>query len=178
MDYRRAQISGGTFFFTLVTYQRKKLFEKPKNIHYLRQSFQKIKMSHPFKMNAFVILPDHLHCIWTLPNKDNDFSTRWRLIKSDFTRHCLEHYKDIPSVSRKHKNEQCIWQRRFWEHAIRNTTDFAQHLDYIHFNPVKHGYANAPSDWQYSSFSYYVDKGIYPMHWGCDNKINLNNARE
>jgi len=178
MDYRRAYIPGGTFFFTLVTYQRRKLFEEPSNIKLLQHCIKKVKEQHPFKMRAYVILPDHVHCIWTLPDNDIDFSTRWRLIKSYFTRDCVQHNNDIPSKSRRHKKEKCIWQRRFWEHAIRDENDFAQHVDYIHYNPVKHGYVSDPSGWPYSSLHFYMNKGVYPEHWGCDAAIGLHNLRE
>jgi putative transposase len=129
-------------------------------------------------MRAYVILPDHLHCIWTLPNDDVDFSIRWRLIKSYFTRDCAEHSNDISSKSRKHKKEKCIWQRRFWEHVIRDENDFVQHVDYIHYNPVKHGYVTDPADWLNSSFNFYKSKGVYLKGWGCDAAIREHDLRE
>ncbi len=122
----------------------------------------------PFIVDAIVVLPDHLHCIWTLPDNDADFSTRWRLIKSEVSRHCSEGYKRQRSSSRLAKGEQAIWQRRFWEHQIRDDRDFAQHVDYIHYNPVSHGLVAAPKDWRYSSFHRYVRGGIYPEDWGAD----------
>jgi putative transposase len=166
MNYRRSQIPGGAFFFTLVTYERRKLFSEQKNINLLRQVIHEIKQVHPFQMQAYVLLPDHFHCIWRLPDNDADFSTRWRLIKSYFTRSCVLPDDCNPTLTRKNKGEQCVWQRRFWEHAIKDDSDFENHVAYIHYNPVKHGYVNAPRDWQQSSIHYYIEKEIYPSNWG------------
>ena len=129
-----------------------------------------------YRGNSYI----HLHCIWTLPDGDADFSTRWRLIKSDVSRHCTEQYKRQRSSSRLAKGEQAIWQRRFWEHQIRDDRDFMQHVDYIHYNPVSHGLAAAPKDWQYSSFHRYVREGIYPEDWGADGQVIVDSrvARE
>jgi putative transposase len=123
-------------------------------------------INHPFTIDAFVVLPDHLHCIWTMPHGDKDFSTRWRLIKNYFTRRCDTRYKDLPSRSRKDKKEQAVWQRRFWEPLIRDEKDFISHVKYIHYNPVKHGLVTAPKDWEYSSFHRYVRDGLYDLEWG------------
>jgi len=119
-----------------------------------------------------VVLPDHLHAMWTLPDGNSDFSTRWRLIKTVFAR-------QIPaterlSAVRKRKGERGIWQRRFWEHAIRDEHDWERHVDYIHFNPVKHGYAKQAIDWPYSSFHRFVREGQYAVDWGggSDSKID------
>ena len=111
---------------------------------------------HPFHIDAFVLLPDHLHCLWTMPVDDHDFSTRWRLIKSAFTRQCEARYKEAPSKNMLAKQEQAVWQRRFWEHAIRDDRDFKNHLEYIHYNPVKHGLATTPAEWPTSTFHKYV----------------------
>ena len=170
MYYRRLQTPGASFFFTLVTYQRNPLFADIRNIKLLREVIKKVQIAHPFKIDAFALLPDHLHCIWTLPTGDADFSMRWRLIKSYFTRNCLSEYKNISTLGRKYKKEQCIWQRRFWEHQIRNEEDFKMHVEYIHYNPVKHGYAKAACDWNSSSFHRYVKAGIYNNDWGVDEK--------
>ena len=124
---------------------------------------------HPFTIDAFVLLPDHIHCIWTLPENDFDYSTRWMLIKSHFTRHYVINKNSVNlSTSRKNKREQNVWQRRFWEHQIRNQEDFNKHVDYIHFNPVKHGYVSKAKDWEYSSFPKYVRLGLYNDDWGQD----------
>ena len=151
MRYRRFRREGGTYFFTVVTYNRQQLFEAPEMVELLRESFRKVKQCHPFTIDAIVVLPDHLHCLWTLPDGDANFSTRWRLIKSEFSRHCPEKYKQPRSSARYKKQEQAIWQRRFWEHLIQDEDDFARHVKYIHHNPVKHGFVKRPHDWPYSS---------------------------
>jgi putative transposase len=156
-------VKGGTYFFTvnLVERKRKLLTE---HIDVLRTAFHAVKEAHPFRMDAVVILPDHLHTIWTLPQDDDDFSLRWRQIKSAFSRE-IEKVERI-SKSRAGRNERGIWQRRFWEHAIRDENDFTRHLNYIHFNPLKHGYVQRVVDWPYSSFHQYVRLGIYTADWG------------
>ena len=166
MQYRRAKVEGGTYFFTLVTHHRRKLLCEPENISLLRESFRYVMEKHPFKIDAIVILPDHLHCIWTLPEGDSDYSTRWRLIKSYFTRNCDSQYHGEMTTSRENKKEQALWQRRFWEHSIKNEKDLLNHIEYIHYNPVKHGLVQFPSEWKYSSFHRYVKDGIYARDWG------------
>ncbi|MGZ0079486.1 REP-associated tyrosine transposase [Methylomonas sp. YC3] len=145
------------------------------HIEILRESFRMVKQKHRFTMEAIVVLPEHLHAIWTLPDGDDDFSLRWRQIKSEFSRH-IEIGEKI-SDSRIRKNERGIWQRRFWEHQIKDDNDFAKHVDYIHFNPVKHGYVITVADWPYSSFHRYVKRGIIPANWcgvmGLENDLNL-----
>jgi putative transposase len=171
MQYRRAFAPGGTFFFTVVTYQRCPIFSTPQAVEYLRQALRYTLQRMPFTFVASVILPDHLHFIWTLPSGDSDFSTRWRLIKSHFTRHWHYGESQNKSISRQLKGEQGIWQRRFWEHLIRNDNDLARHIEYIHYNPVKHGLAKSPAEWQYSSFMQFVKNGIYPLDWSVDEKL-------
>ena len=173
MRYRRTRKKGGTYFFTVVTFNRANILLHPENISLLRDSFRKVMASHPFLIDAFILMPDHLHCIWTLPENDRDFSKRWRLIKSHFTRNCDNKYKQTPGESRKRKNEQAVWQRRFWEHLIRNENDFARHVEYLHYNPVKHGLVKAPADWEYSSFHKYVRNGKYDRKWGAGGDITL-----
>jgi len=173
MRYRRAKIRGGTYFFTVVTYQRKKILCFPDNVELLRRIFRQVMKDHPFEIDAFVLLPDHLHCIWTLPPEDTDFSKRWRLIKSYFSRQCHDEYKSQRSLSRLNKKEQAVWQRRFWEHVIRDEQDFIRHTEYIHYNPVKHGLAKSPKDWEYSSFHRAVKKGMYDSEWGSRAEIQF-----
>ena len=168
MQYRRSKTPGATYFFTVVTYNRNKMLCIPENVELLRNSFRQVMQEYPFKMDAFVLLPEHLHCIWTLPEDDADFSNRWRLVKNYFSRRCQDKFHGNVSVSRQRKGEKAIWQRRFWEHQIRNDRDFAQHVDYIHYNPVHHELVKAPKDWQFSSFHRYVRDGIYPIDWGID----------
>ena len=173
MEYRRAKISGGTYFFTVVTYDRNGIFTNPVNVTLLRNAFRHVMEKWPFKIDAFVLLPDHLHCIWTMPDGDMDFSKRWRLIKSYFTKSCLPEYRNIANDARIKKKEQAVWQRRFWEHFIRDDDDYLRHVEYIHYNPVKHGHAKAPRDWEYSSFHKYVRQGKYDPDWGAGDLIKF-----
>ena len=165
MEYRRTHIKGGRFFFTVVSYRREKIFTTAENIDVLRQGIRQVMQRHPFTIDAFVVLPEHLHCIWTMPQDDHDFSKRWRLIKSYFSRHCTHGHKE-QNETRIRKKEQTIWQRRFWEHFIRDEKDFISHVEYIHYNPVRHGFVQAPKDWKYSSFHRYTDNGVYDREWG------------
>ncbi|MGI0481813.1 REP-associated tyrosine transposase [Geminocystis sp. CENA526] len=173
MEYRRTQIQGGTYFFTVVTYNRHPILCYPDNIQLLREAFAYAMKRYPFIIDAIVILPDHLHCIWTLPEGDGDFSTRWRLIKSYFSRKCERKYQGQISKSRQKKQEKAIWQRRFWEHFIRDEQDFINHVDYIHYNPVHHGLVKAVKDWQYSSFDRYVKQEMYDRDWGISENITF-----
>jgi putative transposase len=166
MQYRRASTERGTYFFTVVTHNRRKFLCAPENVSLLREAFRYVIAKHSFQIDAFVLLPDHPHCIWTLPDGDSNFSTRWRLIKGYFTRHCDTNFLGHRSASRRSKQEQAVWQRRFWEHQIRDEDDFRHHVEYIHYNPVKHGLARAPEEWPYSSFHRYVRQGIYVAGWG------------
>ena len=135
----------------------------------LLDAIETIRTRHPFEVDAYVVLPDHLHALWTLPEGDAKFSTRWRLIKEAFTRAYIKtHVAPERSRSRFSKGEQAIWQRRFWEHAIRDDGDFVRHVEYIHLNPVHHGLTTAPRDWLHSSFSSWVESGAYDNDWGSD----------
>jgi putative transposase len=164
-DYRRSLVPGGTFFFTVNLPDRERaiLIER---IEALRRAFRYTRDRHPFTIDAIAVLPDHLHTIWTLPEGDADFSTRWRLVKSAFSRQLPRETPQRESLGAK--AERGVWQRRYWEHAIRDEQDRARHLDYIHFNPVKHGHVSRASDWPYSSFRLMVQRGIYPVDWGGD----------
>jgi putative transposase len=169
MRYRRAAVNGATYFFTLVTERRRPLLREPAAVALFLQAVETIRSRHPFETHAYVVLPDHLHTLWTLPEGDATFSTRWRLIKEAFTRAYLETHKAPErSESRRCKGEQSIWQRRFWEHVIRDDADFAAHLDYIHINPVKHGLVAAARDWPYSTFRDWVARGVYDASWGAE----------
>lgn len=161
-NYRRSLVAGGTYFFT-VNLEDRRLSLLTDHIDLLRAASRSVRARHPFTVNAAVVLPDHLHAIWTLPEGDADFAARWRLIKSGFS-HALPGGEPI-SNSRASKGERGIWQRRYWEHTIRDQEDFNRHLDYIHFNPVKHGHATRPQDWPYSSFHRWVRLGAYPADW-------------
>ncbi len=148
-NYRRNFTKGGSYFFTLTLADRRSSLLVDQ-IGLLRQSFRHVRQRHPFRIDAIVILPDHLHCIWTLPKGDDNYPTRWRLIKAAFSRQLPK--TEETTVSRYHRGERNIWQRRYWEHSIRDETDFRHHVEYIHHNPVKHGYVQHPRDWLYSSY--------------------------
>ncbi len=139
MRYRRAFIPGGSFFFTLVTAQRRPLLASADAVEILRAAFRAVRAAHPFKVDAIVVLPDHLHCIWTLSPGDADFATRWRIIKTWFTKHCDPTLRTVPNRTRIAKREQAVWQQRYWEHTLRDEVDVIRHVEYVHFNPVKHG---------------------------------------
>ncbi|MDD1416008.1 transposase [Dolichospermum sp. ST_con] len=169
-NYRRVYIPGGTVFLTLVTYQRYPIFSKPENVSLFRHAVANIRSEMPFEILGAVVLPDHIHFIWTLPNDDQNYSKRVGKIKVLFTKSLGENL-DLPenlSKSRRKHRESNIWQRRFWDHHIRNELDFQRHLDYIHFNPVKHGFVSCPHFWQYSSFDKWVSQDIYTHDWGCN----------
>jgi len=168
-NYRRLFKPGGTFFFTAVTCKRQPLFNNHKARDFLHQCIQDVQEIHPFEMLATVLLPDHIHCIWKLPEKDLDFSIRWSIIKRSFSKMWLASggKETWVSKSRKQHREAGIWQRRFWEHAIRDQEDFAKHVNYIHFNPVKHGYVKCPHQWPYSSFFRWVEEGYFKTDWQC-----------
>ncbi|HEY6256059.1 MAG TPA: transposase [Xanthobacteraceae bacterium] len=159
--YRRNFVPGGTFFFTVTLADRTSslLIDK---VALLRQAFHVARSERPFKIDAIVILPEHLHAIMTLPEADPDFSGRWRRIKSVFTRQAVA--RGAPA-KRSSRGEYSLWQRRFWEHTIRDDRDFERHVAYIHYNPVKHGLVKQVSDWPHSSFHRYVQNGIVPEDW-------------
>ena len=166
--YLRNYVKGGTFFFTVVTYMRRPILDKIA-ISLLEQEFNACNSLKPFRVEAIVILPDHLHCIWTLPSMDYDYSARWRIIKGSFTKEYMSRedgWSAQLATSMQKKGEKGIWQRRFWEHTIRDEKDYQLHFDYIHFNPVRHGLVRAPQDWPHSSFHRWVEEGIYPKSWG------------
>jgi len=165
MEYRRIQHPGGIFFFTvnLAERHRRLLVD---HVESLRNAVHLVKSAHPFDIAAMVILPDHLHSIWSLPDGDHDFSTRWALIKAGFSRQ-LQPMERV-SKSRRSKGERGIWQRRFWEHWIRDENDYHRHVDYIHYNPVKHGYVGKPVDWPYSSIHRYIRHGIITPDWAAN----------
>ena len=162
MRYRRAKVAGGTYFFTVNLADRASslLVER---IEDLRASVRVVKQRHPFEIIAWGVLPDHLHAVWTLPVADADFSTRWALIKIGFSRR-IEHDENV-RPSRLAKGERGIWQRRFWEHQIRDDDDLRRHIDYVHFNPVKHGYVTCASDWPHSSIHRYIRSDDLPLDW-------------
>jgi len=157
-NYRRCHEHGSPYFFTVVTYNRRRIFESESAVELLRSAFRTVMNKHPFTIDAMVVLPDHLHCIWQLPDDDTDFSTRWMLIKKQVSASMKS--------ERNHRGEKEIWQRRFWEHLIRNDDDYHRHMDYIHYNPVKHGYVKSPAKWPFSSFRKMVTDDLYDANWG------------
>jgi putative transposase len=165
-NYRRTRMAGGTYFFTVVTFRRLPLLASSSAISVLQSSFEAVMACHPFTVEAMVIMPDHLHCIWTLPEGDHDFSTRWRLVKARFSRACQRSQVERIPSSLLRKREKGVWQQKFWEHCIRDDSDFNAHCDYIHYNPVKHGLAQSPCEWQHSTFGLFVEAGLYPPDWG------------
>ena len=173
---RRARVAGASYFFTLVTYQRRPLFVDEYARLCLRYAISKVRDEHPFEIDGFCLLPDHLHTIWTLPVGGGDYSGRWRAIKGNFSRNYRRLNSDSTKAvgSRRVRGETNIWQRRFWEHLIRDDDDFQRHLDYLHFNPVKHGHVHAVADWPWSSFHRYVRKGVYPGNWGGSKEVRAN----
>ena len=165
MRYRRANTPGATYFFTVNLADR----STGLLVHYvdmLREVMRIIQQRHPFEILAIVVLPDHLHAIWRLPSGDANFPMRWALIKAGFSRAlpATEHIR----ASRKAKRERGIWQRRYWEHQIRDDVDLARHVDYIHINPVKHGYVARAVDWPYPSIHRYIERGLLTRDWGAD----------
>ena len=163
MDYRHAWHQGGTYFFTVNLLQRKKNRLLLEHIQTLRHVVAQVKKTYPFIIHAWVVLPEHLHCVIELPEGDADFKTRWILPKMLFS-------KAIPkteprSAVRIKRRERGIWQRRYWEHLIRDEADFRAHVDYVHINPLKHGLVKQVADWEYSTFHRLVEAGIYPRNW-------------
>jgi putative transposase len=163
-NYRRAKIEGGTFFFTLTLADRSSNL-LVREISRFRRIYGQVQKCRPFETVAMCVLPDHLHAIWSLPLADSDFAIRWNLIKSGFSRGLSA---AVRSPSKIAKREKGIWQRRYWEHVIRDDADMARHVDYIHFNPVKHGLVSRVCDWPHSSFHRYVKRGDLPGDWGGD----------
>jgi putative transposase len=162
--YRRNFVAGGTLFFTVTLADRASQVLTD-HIVALRTSIRQTRSSHPFAIDAVAVLPDHLHMVMTLPDGDADYSNRWRLIKRRFTEAVLQ---SPTSVARHRNGELALWQRRFWEHTIRNSEDFDRHVDYIHFNPVKHGLVGRVRDWPFSSFHRFVRQGLLPEDWAGD----------
>jgi putative transposase len=164
-DYRRNFVAGASYFFTVNLHDRRS-GSLTDNIDSLRAAFRDTRVRYPFRVEAAVVLPDHLHAVWILPEGDADFAVRWRLIKTGFSR-ALPRGEYI-SASRASKGERGIWQRRYWEHTLRDEDDFLRHVDYIHFNPVKHGHVARVQDWPYSSFHRMVRLGMCPRDWASD----------
>ena len=162
-EYRRNFVRGGSYFFTVALADRSQCL-LVEHVEILRDAFRQVKAEYPFGLDAVVILPEHLHCIWTLPDGDDDYPNRWRRIKAGFSRRLPD--CNTRSASKIAKGERGIWQRRYWEHTLRDGEDRQRHIDYIHYNPVKHKHVERVADWPHSTFYRYVEAGIYPMNWG------------
>jgi putative transposase len=173
-DYRRYFNPGGTFFFTVVTHDRQQFLCTDKGREFLRKSIQKIKKDSPFEGIAFVLLPEHFHCIWKLPDENGNFSIRMACVKKMFTQLWIEANGGEGSISmaRQKHREKGVWQKRFWEHTIRDEDDFINHINYIHYNPVKHNLAKCPHAWPYSTFHQWVKDGYYKKEWLCACKMD------
>ena len=170
-DFRRLFVPGGSYFFTVNLLERLGNRLLVDNIGALREAVRKTKQARPFRIDAWVVLPEHMHMMLTLPPGDADFSSRIRAIKIRFNR-------TIPATERRsetrvNNGERGIWQRRFWEHLIRDERDFEKHFDYVHYNPVKHGHSLTVADWPYSTFHRCVVAGLYPHDWAGGDATNL-----
>jgi len=163
-NYRRNRTEGGCYFFTVNLLVRKQNPLLVNNIDLLRDVVRRVRTRYPFHIDGWVILPDHMHCIWTLPKGDTDYSNRMRLIKGMFSRGLPK--DEWLSPVRHKKGERGIWQRRFWEHTIYGDEDYAAHMDYLHYNPVKHHYVEHVKEWPHSTFHRLVNKDVYPLSWG------------
>jgi putative transposase len=182
-EYRRIKRAGGTYFFTVATHGRRPILINPEVRQALRKGINQVRQTMPLTIEAWVLLPDHLHTIWTLPKGDANYQARWAIIKRAVTKRFLRPVSDESlinvvrkthptftgnkiSASRQKRQEGGFWQRRFWEHVIRDEDDFQRHMDYLHFNPVKHGYVKNVADWPYSTFHSLVRRNLYPANWG------------
>ena len=178
--YRRSLTEGATFFFTVNTYRRRKLLTHAEVRMALRHAINGVREQLPFTIDAWVLLPDHLHTIWTLPRDDAAYGKRWGIIKAYVSRGCAHLAKgDVTrGMSRIKRREIDFWQRRFWEHQIRDDSDYERHVDYIHYNPVRHGLVARAAQWPYSTFHRYTGNGVYPQDWGNDPGEVVGNAGE
>ncbi len=158
--YHRYYLPNSSVFITTVTRKREPIFETPANQELFLQVAENVKCLYPFDLDAYVIMPDHVHMLLSLLEGSSNFSVIIHSLKRNFS----WEYKKLWNISGSVR----IWQERFWDHLIRNETDYERHMDYIHYNPVKHGQVKSPSQWIYSSFNFWVNKEVYPMYWGDD----------
>ena len=159
-NYVRTYLPGGSFFFTVVTHQRKRVFVNDATVDHLRNVVRDVRLQLPFTVDAWVVLPNHIHAVWTLPEGDADFSRRWGVVKATYTKRM--------NAAGLMDSGVPVWQQRFWEHRIRDDKDFAANIDYVYINPVEHGLVSRASDWPWSSFHRDVQRGLYPANWGGD----------
>ncbi|MDR0440289.1 MAG: transposase [Candidatus Accumulibacter sp.] len=170
MKYRRTRVAGGSYFFTVNLAERSRTLQVD-HVAELRDAVRVVKQNHPFVALAWVVLPDHMHAIWELPEDDGNCATRWMLIKSGFSRSIPK--REWVRESRRKKGERGLWQRRVREHLITDAEDLQRHMDYVHFNPVKHGYVKRASDWSYSSIHRYIRRGWLPDDWAADGDVTV-----
>jgi len=172
-NYRRPDASGARWFFTIVTYRRRAFLCDDQVRLALRAANRRVQSEYPFSIDAWVLLPDHFHCIWTLPEQDSNFSRRIGLLKKYLTQACSYYLHDdkLSTPSRRKRNESTLWQRRYWEHQVRDDEDFKHHMDYIHYNPVKHGLSRSPAEWPFSTIHRLITQGVYPQNWASDPNI-------
>jgi len=168
-NWRRAFVPGGTFFFTVVTDRRQPIFHQRSAREYLGQIIRECRSRWPFQIEAIVLLPDHLHTIWSLPPGDAAYSKRWAWIKAQFTKRWLAGggLEQPTTLGRARDGRRGVWQPKYWEHTLEDVEDFDRCFDYIHYNPVKHGHVRCPRDWAWSSFHRWVRAGVYPSDWAC-----------
>jgi putative transposase len=166
--YLRNYQPGGTFFFTAVSHERRATWTSNRARDKLREAIEHVQRRFPFEIIAIALLPEHIHTIWKLPAGDTDYSTRWRRVKEEFTRRFLRSGGSDGAInsSRRRHRERAVWQRRFWEHTVRDEADLERLLNYLHWNPVKHGLVARVIDYPWSSFHRYVEMGVYPANWG------------
>jgi putative transposase len=167
-DYRRNYVPGGTFFFTCVTYQRRPILTSDLGRQCLREALEEVRTRHPFEMVASVVIPDHWHTVWTLPRGDDRYPMRWRRIKEEFTKRWLSAGggEQVQSASRRKHRLRGVWQKRYWEHTVRDEVDLEQCVNYTHWNPRKHKLVTRMRDWPWSSFHRFVAEGQYDIDWG------------
>jgi putative transposase len=159
--YRRSRAAGGTFFFTVNLYDRQSAVLID-HVDAFRAIVREVKDKHPFRIDAMVVLPEHWHAVWTMPVDDVDYAKRIRLIKGQFTKHLVQ--IGVP-ITRNARGEYNVWQQRYWEHTIRDDRDFENHINYVHINPVKHGYVQRASDWPHSTIHLFIERGILSVDW-------------
>jgi putative transposase len=179
-NYRRNYVPGGTYFFTCVTHQRQPFLTSELARKCLHDAIDKVQQDHPFEIVADVLLPDHWHTIWTLPRGDDRYPLRWMRIKELFTKAWLKAGgpEMLQSTSRIKHRLRGVWQKRYWEHTVRDEDDLCRCADYVHWNPRKHGLVTRVQDWPWSSFHRYVEAGDYELQWGRENPVPNWNAPE
>ncbi|MEO2014312.1 MAG: transposase [Fuerstiella sp.] len=179
-NFRRNLLPGATFYFTVVTYDRRPILTTDLGRKCLREAIANVKHQSPFRLFSVCLLPDHLHCVWIMPQGDADYPTRWKRIKHEFSARWLAGGGTEAEVTpgQKREGRRGIWQRRYWEHTVRDEEDFERCVDYIHWNPRKHELVRRVSDWPYSSFHRFVTEGQYEAHWGGTAPASIANKKD